>query len=786
MSMLWSHPDQTLKNHLSGVLDVALSCVESRSFSGWNPDRLKDLTAVAAVFHDFAKATSYFQSYILSEEKKKTRLRTHSALSAVVSYYVGKHVLEGNGENPFPASFFLFMAVRRHHGNIQNLMSEINAFRDQDEILLKQAKAIDYDGWNQVMEELLPRLPRRVADLLPFDEPRIRSWILDFQHERRRLRKWVRKRYERDDFRKVTDYFQYSVLYSILLDADKNQAALREHIRLGRREIDPSIVDRFKSEQSWPSSGLNQLREQAYQEVAGNVDCAEGRLFSIQLPTGMGKTLVALNAALKLREKRKRETGTPPRILYALPFLSVIDQNHRVFEQVLSTGRNPVDHSLMIKHHSLMAPEYRHPEEEDFVYDSDAAQMLLEGWNSEIVCTTFVQLFQSLLNNRNRTLRRFHRFSHAILLIDEVQSIPVKYWSLMREMLLEISEGMNSDVILLTATEPKIFEPSDPITSLCERRRYFESLHRITIHPRLSEKQTLEEMVESIPIRKDQTHLFIMNTISSAKELYSLLTERIQEPVGFLSTHLPPKERLRRIQDIKAGDYRWVVSTQLVEAGVDIDFDVVYRDLAPLDSINQSAGRCNRNGNRSGQLHVVHLWNGTTPYGSYIYEPVKLDVTRSLLQDYDAVSEPMLLPLIDSYFEKTKQVSNRSESDRILKGVQSLYFAGEESPDRRPVNQFRLIEEDQQKMDVFIELDDEAAGVWAEFERIVEMEHSLDRYRQFSTIKKRFREYVISIPTQVDHRPPLVHGIGYVGQATLNDYYDCQTGFIPQGVTSIW
>jgi CRISPR-associated endonuclease/helicase Cas3 len=786
MSVLWSHPDQTLDTHIGGVLEVALTCVEGRTFSGWNATRLRELTAVAAVFHDFAKATSYFQSYILSSQKKKTRLSSHTALSSIVSYYVGKHVLEGSGDDVLPDTLFLLMAVRRHHGNMSGFLSEINAFYDQEELLIQQAEAVDYDGWNRIVADLLPRLSIRIKDLLPFTAERVRFWVTDFQRERRYLRRWIRKRYENGRNQEVADYFKYNTFYSILLDADKNQAALRERIRLGRREIKAELVEQYRRERRWASSPFNQLRERAYREVEQRIDRAEGRLFSINLPTGMGKTLIALNTALRLRRRRQTETGILPRLIYALPFLSVIDQNHEVFRQVLSRGGAVVDHSVLMKHHSLVEPNYKSTEDEEFQYDSNAAQILLEGWNSEIVCTTFVQLFQSLLSNRNRVIRKFHRFSHAIILIDEVQGIPVKYWPLMREMLLELTEGMNTDVILLTATEPRIFESFDPVIPLCDHRCYFESLNRITLFPRMSQKMTVEAFVQTLPLQREKTHLFILNTIASAKELYRQLSERIQEPIGFLSTHLPPKERLQRIEAIKSGQYHYVVSTQLVEAGVDIDFDIVYRDLAPLDAINQSAGRCNRNGNRQGQMYIIHLWNGNTSYGRYVYEPVKLDVTRTLLEEHEQISEPMLLPLIESYFERVKITSNLSESSRILRGVHSLYFEGEDSEDRLPVSRFRLIEDDQGKVDVFIELDDEAAAIWREFEEIVGLGDALERYRRFAKLKKRFQEHVVSIPKTIENRPPLLHDIFYVGKESLDEYYDAQTGFITEGVAAIW
>src|SRR5690606_37908485 len=156
-------------------------------------------------------------------------------------------------------------------------------------------------------------------------------------------------------------------------------------------------------------------------------------------------------------------------------------------------------------------------------------------------------------------------------------------------------------------TTPAIFD-QNKVIQLVNPNDYFQALSRVELFPHVEENVTIESFVNRLELETDKSYLFIVNTIDCAKKLYEQLAEVVnEEEMTFLSTHIPSKERLRRIDEIKKGTYRFVVSTQLVEAGVDIDFDIVYRDLAPLDSIHQAAGRCNRHGQRKGEVHVISL-----------------------------------------------------------------------------------------------------------------------------------------------------------------------------------
>ena len=292
---------------------------------------------------------------------------------------------------------------------------------------------------------------------------------------------------------------------------------------------------------------------------------------------------------------------------------------------------------------------------------------MVEGWNSEIIITTFVQLFHTLISYKNKTTRKFHRLAGSIIILDEVQSIPFKYWLLVNKLLKKICEEMNSYVVFVTATQPLIFA-KDEIIPLVDRKHYFETMDRVVIKPYIEKEQTIDEFSDFINIKENKSYLFIFNTIKSAKSFYDIIQSETNEEITFLTTHVTPFERLERIEKMRSGNIKYAVTTQLVEAGVDIDFDVVYRDIAPIDSINQAAGRCNRNWinkDEKGEVIIVSLKDEKGLYADYIYDKVMIDITKKMLLTYEEISENEFLNIIEAYY-KEMQKENQVKYQRTL------------------------------------------------------------------------------------------------------------------------
>lgn len=762
-SNIYSHPDRLLEDHLTGVsglMDLFLSEKPQKI-----REELSRLCRTIALTHDIGKATSYFQKYLFSDESERQHLKgsetNHSLFSALCVYHLAKEI---NNDSFYP--LFAYITVRRHHGNLIDVSDEVSIFDDKDAGLLhRQLESIDAAAFAILADKLFKAgLP------LILDKTIISRWIDNFGKGITAFRRVLRNL--NSNFK---NYITLNLLYSLLLDSDKSDVVVKDLSVFKRRCVeDRDWVKNYMAAVSFPPSPINSLRTKAYQEVMEGEINPNERLYSLNLPTGLGKTLTSFSFALKLKDQL-RAKGANPRIIYALPFLSVIDQNSKVFDAVIRVNGADPDTSVLLKHHHLSEVYYKDKGSE---FEPDEAKILIEGWNAEIIVTTFVQVFHALISNRNRSLRKFHRFADSIIILDEVQSIPVKYWLLMKTILKEISETLNAHIILSTATAPLIFSKDETI-QLADRGFYFGSLDRITLIPLLHTPMTLEELRENISPQEEKTYLYIFNTITAARRFYGLIKDS-GLPITYLSTHVTPVERLNRIEDIKKGKFKVVVSTQLVEAVVDIDFDVVVRDIAPLDCINQSAGRCNRNGLRKGITKVIVLKDDKSKkYASRVYDPVLLDITEKVLSKRQQISEAEFLQLLDEYYALTEERTTQAESREIIAAVGKMkYDRDKDDESRLSISDFCLIENDYPKQDVFIEIDEEAEGVWKKFQRLRNIEDRFLRKRAFDSIKADFYRYVISIPANTENMPPLEGEIGYVKRSLLRDYYNGETGHI--------
>lgn len=755
-SELYSHPDRLLEDHLIGVANLSALFLAEKPQS--IREQLTNVCRVIALSHDIGKATRYFQRYLLADEKEKpilkNQLTKHSLLSAVCAYHLTKQITD---DDLLP--FFAFVTVRRHHTNLIALSDE-SVLYDGDDIdkLHNQVRGIDDNKFSRLADKLFKAgLP------VLLNKQIIGSWIDNLGKELKLLKKFIR-----GVDSGIGGFITLNLLYSILLDSDKSDVVIKDISPFKRKEsISGNLVDNYKTQTHFEDSAINYLREKAYQEITHSSINLDEKICSINLPTGLGKTLTSLSFALKLREK----IGLNHRIIYALPFLSIIDQNSLVFESVLKANSIEPYSNILLKHHHLSEIFYK---KDDNEFESDEAKILIEGWNAEIIITTFVQLFHSLISNQNKSIRKFHRLANSIIILDEIQSIPVKYWLLLKNILSQLSEMLNAYIILVTATEPLIFGKGE-IRGLVDRDFYFKALDRITMQPFLDKDITIDELSKYFDLKDGRSYLFIFNTITAAKAFYNLIKDN-KIPVAYLSTHITPKERLQRIKEIKGGMHKVAISTQLVEAGIDIDFDVVVRDIAPLDSINQAAGRCNRNGKQRGEVYIVSLKDDRgRRHSSYIYDPVLIDITRKVLSRRKEIKESDLLSLTDEYYSETEKKKSQDISRELVEAITKLRY--DSGDDRTSISDFQLIDKDRPKRDVFIELDEEAKMTWQQYLDLKAVKDLFERKKMFDSLKSDFFQYVISIPAHIENMPPLFGEIGYVMQSLLEDYYDKETGF---------
>lgn len=328
-------------------------------------------------------------------------------------------------------------------------------------------------------------------------------------------------------------------------------------------------------------------------------------VFTLTVPTGGGKTLSSLAFALE----HARRHGLR-RVVYAIPYTSIIEQTAAVFSGIFGEGR-------VIEHHSQAeaAPGS----------ETTASRLACENWDAPLIVTTNVQLFESLFANRPSRCRKLHRLAGSVIVLDEAQMLPPEFLQPILDALNVLLARYRISLLLCTATQPVLtdrssFDPRKGLRGLPQPRpiipapeRLFEQLRRTDIRwpTDLSTPVELPRLAEQV--QAEPCALVILNTRKDAIDLARLLP---RESTCHLSAAMCGAHRAQVIDDIRtrlerrsagAGDTLHVVSTQLIEAGVDVDFPVVWRALAGLDSIAQAAGRCNREGRLAGRLGQVRV-----------------------------------------------------------------------------------------------------------------------------------------------------------------------------------
>ena len=405
----------------------------------------------------------------------------------------------------------------------------------------------------------------------------------------------------------------------------------------------------------------------------------ERGIFQLTVPTGGGKTIASLAFALQHAVENQMD-----RVIYVIPYTSIIEQNAEVFREILG------EQNVLENHYNV---DYESTEE------LKPMQLASENWDKPVVVTTNVQFFESLFANKSSKCRKLHNIANSVIIFDEAQMLPTDYLKPCIAVMEELAANFGSSIVLCTATQPALspfFQRKMPVTELCPRvEEQFRFFERVTFQNvgTISEDELIEKL------QKEEQALCIVNTKKRAQRLYQKMKG---EGVFHLSTAMYPKHR-RRVLDkirqlVKDGKRCILISTSLVEAGVDLDFCTVYRQLAGVDSMIQAAGRCNREGKRAAQDSFAYLFQ----FEEKEYVPgqqLQIDVSKMLLSEGEDISS---LHGIEKYFEALYHFRGDSlDKKKIF----------EEFKDKRynfakAAKEFKLIEEN--TLTVFISREEEA------------------------------------------------------------------------------
>lgn len=425
----------------------------------------------------------------------------------------------------------------------------------------------------------------------------------------------------------TVDYFNLGFftrfLFSCLIDADRlNSAEFEDPARLNERlnhayPVDWSValvrLEKYLATLT-PRNYVDELRKEISDNCKNNAERAQG-IYTLTVPTGGGKTYASLRYALHHAKHHALD-----RIIYIIPYTSIIEQNAKVIREVVEEDDDV--RPWVLEHHSNLEPEQQ----------TWQTKLVSENWDAPIVLTTMVQLLETLFSGGTKGVRRLHQLANSVLIFDEIQTLPVNCVHIFCNAMTFLTQQANTTAVLCTATQPLLNELKSPkkgqLTIPAENElagdfdRHFIALRRVDIHNLIKPGGWKAHEISRLAIEQFLEHgscLVIVNTKGWAQELYQQCSEQVtQSHLFHLSTNQCPAHRKVLLCEIRSRLEQKLpvlcISTQLIEAGVDVDFSSVIRFLAGLDSIAQAAGRCNRNGKLidaegnlvKGQVYVVN------------------------------------------------------------------------------------------------------------------------------------------------------------------------------------
>jgi CRISPR-associated endonuclease/helicase Cas3 len=520
--------------------------------------------------------------------------------------------------------------------------------------------------------------------------------------------------------------FLIRMLFSALVDADCLDAerATSGYVR-GVRQEKPKSLAQIKQQFS---NKMQEMQENASKTLVNKIrremleDCISAAkmpsgFFSLTMPTGGGKTLSSCEFGLSHAENNGQD-----RIIYVIPFLTISEQNAAVLKDF--AGKNAV-----LEHHS------------NFDFSEDLRSSLAaDNWDYPIIVTTMVQFFDSLFSNKTSKCRKLHNIKNSVIILDEAQSIRLKYLKPCIAVLKELVDNYNCSVVFCTATQPAISKRKyfdfgiENITEIIQNpKKHFEFLRRTQVQ--FLGNLTNKELCDRILLSQKST-LVIVNTKKEATTIYRQIEFNNKY---ILTTNLCPKHRREKLakirQDLAANKRCIVISTSLIEAGVDISFPVVFRAINGLDAIIQGAGRCNREGELEnfGQVFIYIPEEGL-PFGDM---KIAAQTTKTVMYKHKDIDT---LDAIDEYFRDLYYQSNLDTKEiyhRLTCGVKNLSFP------------FKDIGRD------FSFLDDEKTSLIVPYNSYARnFISSLEKYGPSRNLSRKLQQYAIQVrPKDVPNLP---------------------------------
>jgi CRISPR-associated endonuclease/helicase Cas3 len=599
---------QSLEDHLKGVADLAGRFADKIG--------LKEYGELIGLLHDIGKYSKKFQDYLKSSE---------GLINPDEDDYVNAQGLKGKIDHSTSGAIKIFeslstknneakliaqvlsLCIASHHSGMIDCLSP-----DSKDLFTKRINKTDETThYNEVSKKTDKTIKAKAQEILSC------SFLQD------KMVHVLKAMHDNKECSKITTLFKQGLLirylFSCLIDADRLDTADFEEPHYAKlrnngkyRSWDELIIRLEKRVEEFKVTGkVDEIRRKVSERCLSHAEKPQG-IYSLTVPTGGGKTLSSLRFALHHAKKHELD-----RIIYVIPFTSIIDQNAEEVRKILEDKNKKGNYlnNVVLEHHSNLTPE-----EETY-----KQKVLSQDWDAPIVFTTSVQLLETLFGYGTRSARRMHQLAKAVLIFDEIQTIPIRCVHMFNNAINFLVKNCSSTVILCTATQPLLnkvdkklgaMNLSDDQEIMPNVEKLFEDLKRVEIKDERKIGGWSPDEVATLATNEVQNTgsvLAIVNTRKAAQELYEKCKDKTQSLIYHLSTNMCPAHRMDVLTQIRTclnpenPMQVLCISTQLIEAGVDVDFGSVIRSVAGLDSIAQAAGRCNRNGkNMVGNVFVLN------------------------------------------------------------------------------------------------------------------------------------------------------------------------------------
>ncbi len=680
---------QTLDQHLIEVSDLAGKLAEKLG--------IPDAGKLIGLLHDFGKYSQAFQQYIKSAQGKISpdedeyvdakSLKGKIDHSTAGAQYIWQSFSKYGPQGALCAQILSLCVASHHSGLIDCLKPDgLNGFADR---IKKEDKKTHFEesktsASTLILEKANALLSR---NLLKEMISQLRLLKCDEQHHQKISNK-------------VKDFyvgFWTRFLFGCLIDADRINSADFENP--GNKEfrsnslVDWSIpierAERFLLGLAIKDD-IDIIRRDISNRCKEKAIEAQG-IYSLSVPTGGGKTYASLRYALHHARHHKLD-----RIIYVIPYTSIIEQNAQQIKKVVE--RESDSAPWVFEHHSNLEPEKQ----------TWHSKLVSESWDAPIILTTMVQFLEILFSGGTRSVRRMHQLANSVIIFDEIQTLPINCTHIFCNALNFLTTYTKTTAVLCTATQPLLNElrasekgqlflskNHELIGDVDEVENLFEKLQRVTIYNKIRTKGWSDIEIAELAVcelKSSGSCLVIVNTKVWAQTLYQLCVDQVDKTSLFhLSTSQCPAHRKKILDEIRCKldneEPVLCISTQLIEAGVDVDFGSVIRFLAGLDSIAQAAGRCNRHGRRcKGAVHVINpekesidslpdILIGRDKAERVLRDEVNQDILApSVMKKYfkyyffdPSRSDDMSYPVSEKYAERTDNLLNLlSDNERSI------------------------------------------------------------------------------------------------------------------------